>query len=174
MSSCAAAGAAGCWTSRNREVGGGRRGGKEKDTRAEAAVAAGGLRRPPTKSPNRIPFGFRASPRRVNNVFTRRFGSFAVGTPCPPPAPHPRPLFFSISLFLFLSVLIRPGAPFATSCPLRACTYPRERVRVCTCVCVPILFLFFSHRVRLPRCCAPHAVGVLHVPRMSPAPDYEY
>lgn len=46
-------------------------------------MAAGGLRRPPTKSPNRIPFGFRASPRRVNNVFTRRFGSFAVGTPLP-------------------------------------------------------------------------------------------
>jgi len=41
-------------------------------------VAAGGLRRPPTKSPNRIPFGFRASLHRVNNVFTRRFGSFAV------------------------------------------------------------------------------------------------
>lgn len=41
-------------------------------------MAAGGLRRPPTKSPNRIPFGFRASLRRVNNVFTRRFGSFAV------------------------------------------------------------------------------------------------
>lgn len=51
--------------------------------RAEAVVAAGGLRRPPTKSPNRIPFGFRASLYRVNNVFTRRFGSFAVGRASP-------------------------------------------------------------------------------------------
>lgn len=49
----------------------------------ERAEAAGGLRRPPTKSPNRIPFGFRASPRTVNNVFTRRFGSFAVGRASP-------------------------------------------------------------------------------------------
>lgn len=55
--------------------------------RAEAVVAAGGLRRPPTKSPNRIPFGFQASLHRVNNVFTRRFGSFAVGRASSPPPP---------------------------------------------------------------------------------------
>lgn len=62
-----------------------RKSGRRVRARAEAVVAAGGLRRPPTKSPNRIPFGFQASLHRVNNVFTRRFGSFAVGRASPPP-----------------------------------------------------------------------------------------
>ena len=54
---------------------------RREEASAEAAVAAGGLRRPPTKSPDRIPFGFRPPLRRVNNVFTRRFASFAVRPP---------------------------------------------------------------------------------------------
>lgn len=81
--------ASSCWRRRRRlwdvsiEVV--RKSGRRVRARAEAVVAAGGLRRPPTKSPNRIPFGFQASLHRVNNVFTRRFGSFAVGRASPPP-----------------------------------------------------------------------------------------
>lgn len=103
-------------------------------------MAAGGLRRPPTKSPNRIPFGFRAS-HRVNNVFTRRFGSFAVGRASP------------LSSVLF-------GALLA----LHALHPPR--------VFPSGPFSFFSSSFASVR--APYAVGVLHVPWMSPAPDYEY
>lgn len=87
--------------------------------RAEAVVAAGGLRRPPTKSPNRIPFGFRASLHRVNNVFTCRFGSFAVGRaslsppfssgPCSTRCP-PRVFPSGPFLIFFLIVRFRPCA----------------------------------------------------------------
>lgn len=78
---------------------------RREEARAEAVVAAGGLRRPPTKSPDRIPFGFRPPLRRVNNVFTRRFASFAVR---PPRSVAWLPLFvilaaLSLGLFLFAS-----------------------------------------------------------------------
>lgn len=109
--------------------------------RAEAVVAAGGLRKPPTKSPNRIPFGFQASLHRVNNVFTRRFGSFAVGRAS-----------FSSSLRPLL------GAPLQAA--------P-------SCVPIGVFSHFFPVRLR-PRAVCGRPVGVLHVPRMSPAPDYEY
>jgi len=89
-------------------------------------VAAGGLRRPPTKSPNRIPFGFRASLRRVNNVFTRRFGSFAVSASSLPlrrlSGPSwlytlcsPRVFLSGPSSFFFLIVRL---------CPCAACGRP--------------------------------------------------
>lgn len=100
-------------------------------------MAAGGLRRPPTKSPNRIPFGFRASLRRVNNVFTRRFGSFAVNS------------FFSPSLLVASS---GSSSLYTLACPL---------------VCSRFFgtFLIFSLIVRLCSCAACGRTGVLHVPR---------
>lgn len=126
-----------------------RKSGRRVRARAEAVVAAGGLRRPPTKSPNRIPFGFQASLHRVNNVFTRRFGSFAVGRASPP--------------------------PFCSSG--RSSTGPTLLYRLppsCVPHRGPLSHFFLIARLRP---CAPYAVGpagVLHVPRMSPAPDYEY
>lgn len=71
-------------------------------------MAAGGLRRPPTKSPNRIPFGFQASLHRVNNVFTRRFGSFAVGRVSPSPV-----LFGALLRFIGCPLVCSHRGPFS-------------------------------------------------------------
>lgn len=84
---------------------------RREEARVEAAVAAGGLRRPPTKSPDRIPFGFRPPLRRVNNVFTRRFAPFAVRPPRSVPL---LPLFVILSAgppflrFARLSLILLP------------------------------------------------------------------
>lgn len=88
---------------------------RREEARVEAVVAAGGLRRPPTKSPDRIPFGFRPPLRRVNNVFTRRFASFAVR---PPRSVPWLPLFVILSACrtpLFFLLLPLPNSFFSSS-----------------------------------------------------------